>query len=329
LFRARKFCVRNISPAGPHRQARPHVGQATCSAPSRRPPGFLPASFLASAAFFASVLPAFDAAAQEPEAPRQLRLQPAEEAPPPLRPEGERAHAEQRPFAYVLDPTTPSKGDLGFEYGVGLGTGVAADRPLPAALIAPSSAGELSGINQSLTAGYGVTARFAPFVTARLSPSGDQTRMGGAAGARYQLTEPSSDFRLTLAGALLREGSGGLGSYARLAASYDLGRLRLAGNLHAEKVFRAGRDPIDVLVMAGASYRTLDVMRVGVEFVGQDLEELGEGGPQAEGGARYYTGPTLALDLGGGRVQIVGGPAFDLAQRSLAPVGRAAMLVTF
>jgi hypothetical protein len=102
----------------------------------------------------------------------------------------------------------------------------------------------------------------------------------------------------------------------------------VAGNLHLEKVAALDRDGVDALALAGASYRALDELRVGVEYVGQDLEEAFEH-DGAEGGARHFAGPTAAVDLHGGRLQIVGGPAFGLNERSPRTMGRVAVLVTF
>lgn len=256
----------------------------------------------------------------EPRRPLVLQPLPQDAADAPLA--KARAHAEQRPFVYALDPTTPSRGDATLEYGLGLAPGVAADRPLPASLAA-------QGVVHSFTVGYGVTDRIAPFVTGRvLSPGdGQDTRGGGAAGLRVQLVDPGGPFRLTIAGAALREAFGSWGAYARLAASYDVDRLRLVGNLHAERIFASGRDGVDLLAVAGASYRTLDVMRVGVEYVGQDLEDAFE--HDVEGGAKHYAGPTVALDVDSGRVQIAAGPAFGLNEQSSRVMGRAAVLVAF
>lgn len=252
----------------------------------------------------------------DPPAPPPAEA-PAVEAPP-------RAHAEERPFAYVLDPSTPSRGDASAEYRVGLASGVAAARPLPATIAPP-------GIVHALTLGYGVTARIAPFAGVEVLPGtslSPETRTAASAGARVQLTDPRGPFRLTLAGALMRDFGGAFGGYGRLAASYDVQRLRIAGNLHAEKFAAEGRDALDVLAFAGASYRALDVLRLGVEYVGQDLEDAVEA-EEAEGGAKHFLGPTAALDLGGGAVQIVGGPAFGLDARSPRAMGRVAMLVSF
>jgi hypothetical protein len=64
--------------------------------------------------------------------------------------------------------------------------------------------------------------------------------------------------------------------------------------VHTEHVIGPGRDDIDVLVFAGASYGVAGPVRLGVESFAQDLEELSSDG--AEGGARWMAGPTIALE---------------------------------
>jgi hypothetical protein len=55
-------------------------------------------------------------------------------------------------------------------------------------------------------------------------------------------------------------------------------------------------------------------LRLGVEGVGQDMEEaFGQG---AEGGARYFVGPTASVQLLGERLTIVGGPSVGLSASS-------------
>ena len=236
-----------------------------------------------------------------------------------------RTHAEERAFAFLLDPSTPSKGDVGLEYRIGLASGVAADRPLPSTVAA-------SGAEHALTLGYGVTDRIAPF--AQVSVLEPATGSGnplatGRVGARFQLTRPDRNFRMTVATAAFRDFDGTFGGYARLAASYDIERLRIAGNLHAEHAFHQGRDPVDVLVLAGASYRVLDEFRVGIEYVGQDLEEAFDDQTQAEGGARNFVGPNVALDVVHDVVQLVAGAAVGVDRKSPPVVGSLAMLMTF
>ncbi|MBL8717900.1 MAG: hypothetical protein JNL79_18115 [Myxococcales bacterium] len=225
--------------------------------------------------------------------------------------------AEERPFLYLTDPTTPSAGVFTAGYGFGLGSGVPADRPLPAKVGA-------AGASHTVSLGYGVTSRFAPFGIVTADKDGGAT---GVFGARFQVTDPGSPFRFTVSGAGFREGRGGaLGVWLRGAASYDVGAFRVAGNAHAEKVFASARDSIDVLAMVGASYRLGSTFRLGVEYVGQDLEDFIEK-EEAEGGARHFVGPTAALDLG--HAQLTAGPAFGLNEKSPRLLGRVAVLVSF
>jgi hypothetical protein len=266
------------------------------------------------------------ASAQDPEVQpqprRSLTLQPLEEGTEPA-PIAARKHAEERPFVYAMDPTTPSRGDVSLDYTVGLASGVAADRPLPAGLA-------YDGVVHGFTTAFGATDRLAPFAVGRVLQSTDPSSAAkgdGALGLRWQITAPDSHFRLTLAGAGMRDFTGALGGWGRLAASYDVGGLRMVGNLHAERAFAKGRDSVDVLVVAGASYRVHETLRVGVEYVGQDLEESFE--HQAEGGARHYAGPNVAMDLGRGGFQLVGGPAFAIGGRAGDVLGRVSMVAAF
>ena len=230
------------------------------------------------------------------------------------------------PFAYVTDPTTAAAKQVSVGYGVGMASAGAADRPLP-----PDPT---SGVVHSTTVSYGVTGRFSPFATAMLKQGGvnpGESVATGMIGFRFQLTDPSSPFRFTVIGAAFREFDGAPGGSFRAASSYDLGPLRIAGNLHVEHAFRAGRDGLDVLALAGASYKVASFLRLGAEYIGQDLEEALDKNA-AEGGAKHWAGPSAALDLGGGagRVQLTGGPAFSLNPNAKGAVlGRATLLVAF
>lgn len=235
-----------------------------------------------------------------------------------------RRFAEERPFVHLLDPTTPAAGQTSVQYDVGAASG-GADRTLPTAIVSP-------GVAHGTMVTLGATDRVAPFVMARALSDATERGVGawsGAVGARVQLTDPRGrpPLRVTLAAAGFREWSGAAGAWVKGAASYDAGRMRLATNVHGERVFQSGRDGVDLVAMVGASYRTLDSLRVGAEWVGQDLEELAEAG--AEGGARHYAGPTLALELFDGAAQIVGGPAFGLTQSTPGLLGRLAVVASF
>jgi hypothetical protein len=106
--------------------------------------------------------------------------------------------------------------------------------------------------------------------------------------------------------------NGDNGMWIRGAISGDVGRTRLVGNFHAEHVFADGRDPLDIMVDLGVTYRIVDGFRAGLEWVGQDLEETFS--PGAEGGARMFGGPIASLQLFQDRLTLVGGPAIGLSQ---------------
>jgi hypothetical protein len=117
------------------------------------------------------------------------------------------------------------------------------------------------------------------------------------------------------------------GAWGQAAIAGDIGRLRLATTFHGEHIFSPGRDAIDLMVQAGASYRLVGHFRAGVEYVGQDLEEVVS--DAAEGGARHFIGPTASLQLLQDRLSIVAGPSVGLSAWSPAFVGRLAVAYGF
>jgi hypothetical protein len=163
---------------------------------------------------------------------------------------------------------------------------------------------------------------------------------GVVAGARFELSPPSWREVHVLAGAgYLRETwsapardssaqpGGASGAWAALAVSADVHRLRLGLTTHGEHVFAPGRDGVDVMVEAGVSYRVVDWLRAGVEWVGQDLEETII--DAAEGGARQFVGPTAAIQLLQNRLTLVGGPSIGLSTGSPKLLGRLALAYGF
>lgn len=170
--------------------------------------------------------------------------------------------------------------------------------------------------------------------------------VGALAGLRFDVLPPEwRTTHLTLSGGYLREswqgpvyvddthswtpGSAGgdNGAWVRAAFSADFRRLRVATTLHGEHVFAAGRDAVDVMVQAGASYRVAGDFRAGVEYVGQDVEETFS--PGAESGARHFVGPTASMQLLDHRFTVVAGPAVGLTARSPDVLGRLAASYSF
>jgi hypothetical protein len=169
---------------------------------------------------------------------------------------------------------------------------------------------------------------------------------GAIAGLRLQLL-PSEwqHTHLVLSGGYLREAwsgpvfnddtgkwlpgasSGDNGAWIQAGFSGDIQRLRLATTVHGEHVFWNGRDPLDVMVSLGASYRIAGAFRLGAEYVGQDLEEIAS--PGAEGGARHFVGPTASMQLLQDRLTMVAGPAVGLSAYSPTFLGRIAVAYGF
>jgi hypothetical protein len=170
--------------------------------------------------------------------------------------------------------------------------------------------------------------------------------VGGTVAARLQVLPDSwTHTHLVISGGYVREAwnppaydddktvwipgtMGGVnGGYIQVAMSGDLGRFRLGGMFHGQHTFAYGRDPLDVTVDLGATYRVVGDFRVGAEYLGQDLEESLS--PGAEGGARHFLGPVAALQLWNRRVTLIGGPSVGLSAISPDFVARVAMSVGF
>jgi hypothetical protein len=130
-----------------------------------------------------------------------------------------------------------------------------------------------------------------------------------------------------MTGALREGATGGWGMWIRGSGSFGTGPLLVELNAYAERVFLDGRDAIDYALMGGASWRFLDWFRAGVEYVGQDLEELAEGG--AEGGARQGVGPNVHFEMDRGRYQIVAATLFGIGRESPTAVVRLGLVGTF
>ncbi len=196
----------------------------------------------------------------------------------------------------------------------------------------------------------GIVTRLSVVALAQLGLGGSDgtpsPNAGAVAGLRFQVSP--SEWRaahLVVSGGYLREawqgpvyddddstwhgGSprGDNGAWIQAAFSGDVNRFRAAATVHGEHVFAAGRDPLDVMVQAGASYRLVGDLRAGLEYVGQDLDESFT--PGAEGGARHFVGPIASLQLMDDRLTLVAGPSIGLTSRSPDFIGRLSLSYGF
>lgn len=220
----------------------------------------------------------------------------------------------QRPFAFVVDPSAPGEGHLALSVDLGMGSGIAADRPLPVTLAAPSAA-------TTVGASYGLTGHVAAYANAIAHQEGAAS---ASAGITVRLTRPTAPLRATISAGGLHEGLTGANGATFLAAvSLDQGPVRLAANVSGEKMLTGGRDRLDVVALAGGSVRVARQVRVGGEWVSQDVEETLSDG--AEGGARHAVGPDVAFELGGGRYQLSLATLFGVTPASPRALFRAGL----
>jgi hypothetical protein len=229
----------------------------------------------------------------------------------------------ERPFAFVLDPSLPPPLRPMLSYAAAYSTSAGATRPLAATA-------SRAGLVNELRIETAVIDRLAPFATGLwAAPSGEsQARLAANAGIRTLLTDPlSRDVRLTTALGYLRDFAGADGGFLEVTASADLGRLRLAGSGHAERVLDPTRDAIDLYTVVAASYRLAGTLRAGAEHVAQDLEGAWEP-DEAEGGLRHFVSVTLAWSSEE-RLFLALGPALGLSQASPDLLGRATLSYLF
>ena len=216
----------------------------------------------------------------------------------------------EQPFLYMVDPHGPGARQVLAGYALAFSSTAGAIRPIPGNF-------DSEGVVHTLSLEVGVLDRLRVYAQTMIAESiGSASDVNAVAlqlGARLLVTPPSwQRFRLMIAGAFLREFGAALGAFGELTASYDVGRVRIAASLHGERVFAPNRDPIDLYAVAGVSVRAARILRVGVEYVAQDLEEL-DGDDAAEGGARHYVGPDVALSLRHDRLLLTAGAAVQAA----------------
>jgi hypothetical protein len=230
----------------------------------------------------------------------------------------------ERAFSFVRDPGLAPAWQVFASYGASYSSTGAATRPLAAL----ASRG---GLVNELGAELGLHERISLHGSVLLAPPARGESSGQAAGQgslRALVTNPGAEpFRLALGAGYARDFSGVSLPFAEATGRLDLGRVRLGGLVHAEKPLAEARDAVDLYAAAGVSVRTVEVLRLGVEYVGQDFEEAWER-EEAEGGVRHFAGATFALEPSA-RLRLTGGPALGLSARSPRWLGRISMTYAF
>jgi hypothetical protein len=108
-----------------------------------------------------------------------------------------------------------------------------------------------------------------------------------------------------------------------------LGRVNLTFDLRGAHYFAAGRDAVDIFVTAGALVRATQWLRVGAEYVGEELEGvLGTDADDSLGG-RHYAGPTAVVYLARGRLRLNATGGAVLTRGQIGPLARGSLSYLF
>jgi hypothetical protein len=252
-------------------------------------------------------------------------------APPAVAPERDAAApgvkpdpwaAVRRPWLYASDPSAPPPGHVLASLGVGYA-------PVDRGGAHPF-AGNVAHAGAVFNAGaeVGVLRFLSLHGEGLLAGEPDKgVHGGGMLGVTFYPLPASSPVDLSLSGGYLRELGGGNGVWSRASIGASFHDARFVVTALGAHVFDKGRDAVDLLLTAGATYAVLPILHLGVEYSVQDLEGLWDA-DEVEGGVRHFLGPTASLQLAR-RVFLTAGPAFGLSKGSPTVLGRMAASYAF
>lgn len=226
-------------------------------------------------------------------------------------------------WIYLDESTVPDPGRvLSLSRMTFTNPGSGASRPFAADLAHP-------GLVQEFGAEAGIGHSFSLWINGtRLGlPPDDPVKAGMMAGLRWALLSGEGT-TLTASMGALRELGGSYGAWSRLSIGQEMGRARVGATVHAEHVGGPGRDDVDLMVFAGASYQVLGPLRLGVESFAQDIEEIGSS-EGAEQGALLAAGPAVALELMRRALWIGASPSLGLSRGAPQTIGRFAIAYGF
>ena len=246
----------------------------------------------------------------------------ADDEPDAVRPSEPAPRRAERPWLYADDATTPGQWQAlvgtRFTYS---GGSPSVTRPFASNLSAPGGLLEVNGE-------VGLHPLLSVAATGVMG-LGDTLSGGMTAGLRFApLADAKGPFRLVLGGGYLLNRDASNGMFLRVAATYDAGAFRFGGTFHGEHVFIPGRDALDAMMILAVNVKLGRVVRLGVEYVAQDLEGYVDR-DEAEGGVRHFIGPTSSFELLEKRLFIAFGPAVGLSYGSPKLVGRASVAYAF
>lgn len=235
------------------------------------------------------------------------------------------ARADDRPYVFVQDPNGPV--DTEIEAVTALNVGASASGAVR--FIDPTVSRR--GVVQQIGAQAGVTPWLAvgAFGLIGLGNTADNpVEATGGGYLSFTLIRPDAEVHdggsLGLALWALREFEGVFAMSAFINGSWVADRLSVAGNLQLERRFTSSADPLDVIVRLATNYGVLkdrDALRLGVEYVGQDLEDAIEE-EEAEGGAAHLFALSATSTLDEGRLSLGIAPGIVVGPGAIGFGGR-------
>jgi hypothetical protein len=119
-----------------------------------------------------------------------------------------------------------------------------------------------------------------------------------------------------------REFGGVLAASGWAIAGWRQGPVDATLDVQVERRFDAEADPVDLVVPAALSCAVTPGVRVGVEYVGQDLEDLFEEEEEAEGGAVHLAALSVTGVARGGALRLGVSPGVAASARGVGFLGR-------
>jgi hypothetical protein len=230
-----------------------------------------------------------------------------------------------RPWLYSADPGAPPPGHVLASLGVGYAqVDRGAARPF-AANVAHAGAVFNAGAEVGVLRFLSVSAE--GMIAGQGASGNDRVSAGGMFGVGLHPTPEKGPVDVAVWGGYLRELGGESGVWARASAAANLGNARFVVTALGSHIFEQGRDGLDLMLTAGATYAVIPALRLGVEYVVQDLEGAWET-DEPDGGIRHFLGATASLALAR-RVHLTAGPAFGLSKGSPTVLGRVAAAYAF
>lgn len=230
------------------------------------------------------------------------------------------ARADDRPFVYAVDAVGPEGHDVDATYAINVGASASG-----AVRFVDPTVGQ-RGIVQQLGAQVGLHPNVAVGAFGLMAATmGTQALGTGGGYVHFTVLRPQDGRRgatlgFTLMG--LREFGGVFASSLFIDGGFRANGFEFVANAQIERRFSSAADPIDLLFRFGANYDVLHgsrrSLRLGVEYVGQDLEAYVEPS-EAEGGAVHLVALSttatlldrrLHLGLAPGLVVSNGAPGF-------------------